>query len=206
MSDHATMSEHFIRHGDHLLDEIIVSDPVYLSEPFIRTQDWNLNLNGQPNAWGPCGPAQIADEIPNQKRGYVPHHLPGTNETLKDFPAKRGVPAEAALGGAETMYPEYMLKLRGRPYQAPAKAVPPTPVPRPGKEGEIEVLPVQGNVYMLVGMAVATSRSRWAPTASCWSTLHSLSSATRFCAESKAVRQADPLHHQHERASGSRRR
>ena len=105
MSDQATMSEHFIRHGDHLLDEIIVSDPVYLSEPFIRTQDWNLNLNGEPNAWGPCGPAQIADEIPNQKRGYVPHHLPGTNETLQDFPAKRGVPADAALGGAETMYP-----------------------------------------------------------------------------------------------------
>ncbi len=46
MSDQATMSEHFIRHGDHLLDEIIVSDPVYLSEPFIRTQDWDLNLNG----------------------------------------------------------------------------------------------------------------------------------------------------------------
>jgi cyclase len=150
VSDQATMSEHFIRHGDHLLDAIVVTDPVYLSEPFIRTQDWILNLNGQPNAWGPCGPAQIADEIPNQKRGYVPHHLPGTNEMLKEFPARRGVPADAALGGPQTMYPEYMLKLRGRPYQAPP-AVAPAPVPRAGKEGQIEVLPVQGNVYMLAG-------------------------------------------------------
>src|SRR5216684_1820760 len=65
-SDRTTLSEHFIRHGDHLLDVIVVNDPVYLSEPFIRTQDWRLNLNGEPNAWGPCGPAQIIDEIPNQ--------------------------------------------------------------------------------------------------------------------------------------------
>ena len=107
------MTERFIRHGDHLLDAIIVNDPVYLTEPFIRTQDWRLNLTGEPNAWGPCSPAQIADEIPNQKKGYVPHHLPGANPYLRDFPAKRGVPPEAALGGAETTYPEYAAKLRG---------------------------------------------------------------------------------------------
>src|SRR5439155_13444500 len=117
-SDRATMTERFIRHGDHLLDVIIVNDPVYLSEPFIRTQDWRLNLNGEPNAWGACGPAQIADEIPNQKKGYVPHHLPGTNEMLKEFPAKRGVPPDAALGGPQTMYPEYLAKLEGRAYSA----------------------------------------------------------------------------------------
>jgi cyclase len=151
VSDQATMSEDFIRHGDHLLDEIIVTDPVYLSEPFIRTQDWRLNLTGQPNAWGTCSPAQIADEIPNQKPGYVPHHLPGTNEALKDFPRKRGVPPEAAMGGSETMYPEYMLKLLGRPYQPPAPPKPLNAAPRAGKDGEIEVLPVQGSVYMLAG-------------------------------------------------------
>jgi cyclase len=151
VSDQVTMNEHFIRHGDRLMDAIIVTDPVYLSEPFIRTQDWILNLNGQPNAWGNCGPAQIADEIPNQKRGYVPHHLPGANEMLKEFPAKRGVPPDAALGGPETMYPEYMQKLQGRPYQAPRAAAAAPSAPRAGKEGEIEVLPVQGNVYMLAG-------------------------------------------------------
>jgi cyclase len=151
VSDQATMSEHFIRHDDHLLDEIIVMDPVYLSEPFIRTQDWRLNLTGQPNAWGTCNPAQITDEIPNQKPGYVPHHLPGTNEALKEFPAKRGVPPEAAMGGPETMYPEYMVKLRGGSYQPPSPARPLNPAPRAGKEGEIEILPVQSNVYMLAG-------------------------------------------------------
>jgi glyoxylase-like metal-dependent hydrolase (beta-lactamase superfamily II) len=152
-SDRATMSERFIRHGNLLMDVIIVNDPVYLSEPFIRTQDWRFNLNGEPNAWGSCSPAQIVDEIPNQKKGYVPNHLPGANPFLRDFPAKRGVPPEAASGGAETMYPEYMLKLRG---QATASARPtaasPTRVPtNTDKTGDIEVLPVQGSIYMIAG-------------------------------------------------------
>jgi len=150
-SDRTTLSEHFIRHGDRLLDVIIVYDPVYLSEPFIRTQDWRLNLNGEPNAWGPCGPAQIIDEIPNQAKGYVPHHLPGTNEQLREFPAKRKVPPEAAMGGAETTYPEYMLKLQGRPVPASPPRPAPTPVQPAERIGDIEVLPVQGNVYMLAG-------------------------------------------------------
>ena len=153
-SDRATMTERFIRHGDHLLDVIIVNDPVYLSEPFIRTQDWRLNLNGEPNAWGPCGPAQIADEIPNQKKGYVPHHLPGKNEQLREFPAKRGVPPEAARGGVETTYPEYMLKMKGVPVAARLSRPAPAEAGAYAdaqKIGDIEVLHVQGNVYMIAG-------------------------------------------------------
>jgi cyclase len=153
-SDRATMTERFIRHGDHLLDMIVVNDPVYLSEPFVRTQDWRLNLTGEPNAWGPCSPAQVADEIPNQKKGYVPHHLPGANPFLRDFPAKRGVPAQAASGGPETMYPEYVLTLRGRPAEAavnrPSGDVRFTSSARENS-GEIEVLHVQGNVYIVAG-------------------------------------------------------
>ena len=51
----------------------------------------------------------IAVEVP-WPMGVVPHHLPGTNEFLAEFPAFYGVPAEVAAGGAETMYPEYMKK------------------------------------------------------------------------------------------------
>ena len=153
-SDRATMTERFIRHGDHLLDVIIVNDPVYLSEPFIRTQDWRLNLNGEPNAWGQCGPAQIADEIPNHKKGYVPHHLPGKNEQLREFPAKRGVPPEAARGGVETTYPEYMLKMKGVPVAAGLSRPAPAEAGAYAdaqKIGDTEVLHVQGNVYMIAG-------------------------------------------------------
>jgi cyclase len=153
-SDRATMTERFIRHGNHLVDVIIVNDPVYLSEPFIRTQDWRLNLTGEPNAWGACSPAQIADEIPNQKKGYVPHHLPGTNEHLREFQVKRGVAAEAARGGAETTYPEFASKMKSN--SAGQVLNPAKPAEAGGykdleKTGEIEVLAVQGNVYVIAG-------------------------------------------------------
>ena len=144
-SDRATMTEHFIRHGERLLDVIFVKDPVYLTEPFIRTQDWRLNLGGEPNAWGPCSPAQIADEIPNQKKGYVPHHLPGTNSQMAEFPKKRGVSPVAALGGPETLYPEYKPGTAPRPAPTDAAAY------VGEKTGDIEVLPVQGNVYVVAG-------------------------------------------------------
>src|SRR5262245_15459947 len=147
-SDRATMTERFIRHGNHLVDMIIVNDPVYLTEPFVRTQDWRLNLNGEPNAWGPCSPAQIADEIPNQKKGYVPHHLPGTNEHIREFIIKRGVRPEDARGGVETTYPEYLLRTKGT--AAGTGAARSTPAEVSGyrdleKTGDVEVLQVQGN-------------------------------------------------------------
>jgi len=148
-SDRATMTERFIRHGDHLVDLIVIDDPVYLSERFVRTQDWRLNLTGEPNAWGACSPVQIADEIPNQKKGYVPHHLPGTNAHIREFTVKRGIPPEMARGGAETMYPEYMLK---KTKGAAASAVAEAAVFKDlEKIGDIEVLQVQGNVYMFGG-------------------------------------------------------
>jgi hypothetical protein len=63
-------------------------------------------------------PCQIVDEI-DRPQGVVPHHLPGQNTFVLEFPARYGVPAEAARGGAETMYPEYQLKLKTMP---PARA------------------------------------------------------------------------------------
>ena len=44
-SDRATVTEHFIRHDDHLTVVTIVDDPVYLTEPFIRSTDFILDLN-----------------------------------------------------------------------------------------------------------------------------------------------------------------
>jgi glyoxylase-like metal-dependent hydrolase (beta-lactamase superfamily II) len=157
-SDRATMTEHFIRHDDQLMIVSIVTDPVYLEEPFIRTSNWVLSLTGNANAWGPCGPAQITDELGGtHPKGYVPHHLPGTNAMLQEFTSKHNVPAEAALGGAETTYPEYMARLRqpggARPASPPPSAAPARSdaPPTASPAGGLEVLPVQGNVYMIAG-------------------------------------------------------
>jgi hypothetical protein len=44
--------------------------------------------------------------------GVIPHHLPGENPFLEAFQENHGIPREAALGGAETTYPEYRERLR----------------------------------------------------------------------------------------------
>jgi len=51
------------------------------------------------------------DEIVRPK-GVIPHHLPGTNPFLKEFAESHNVPPEGARGGAETIYPEYEMKIK----------------------------------------------------------------------------------------------
>src|SRR5579863_4564461 len=101
-SDRATVTEHFIRHGDHLTLVTIVDDPVYLSEPFLRSTDFALDLNQQIEPY----PCEAVEEVVREK-GVIPHHLPGTNTFLKEFPDRFHLPELAARGGAGTMYPEY---------------------------------------------------------------------------------------------------
>jgi hypothetical protein len=105
-SDKAVVTEHFIRHGDYLTDAVIIVDPVYLTEPFIRTTDWQYDPRQQIAPY----PCEEVVEI-DRPLGAVPHHLPGTNPFLKEFSQRYGVPEQAARGGAETMYPEYRLKM-----------------------------------------------------------------------------------------------
>ena len=109
-SDRATMTEHYIRHGSVLTVITMVEDPIYLTEPFYRSSNWEWAPEQNIGPY-PCGPQQIVVEV-DRPQGTVPHHLPGTNEFLKEFAAKFHLPFEATRGGAETTYPEYQLKLR----------------------------------------------------------------------------------------------
>ena len=102
-SDRAVVTEHFIRHADYLTDAVIVNDPVYLSEPFIRTTDWQADPRQQIAPY-PCESVEIGKRTLG---AAVPHHLPGTNPFLKEFSERYNVPYPATRGGAETMYPEY---------------------------------------------------------------------------------------------------
>jgi hypothetical protein len=107
-TDQATLSEHFIRHGDHLTHVSILTDPVTLTEPLIKTQDLVLRIqNGQTWLY-PCEPV-VEIERP---RGAVPHYLPGANPFLHEFADHYKIPVDAALGGAKTSYPEYQSKLK----------------------------------------------------------------------------------------------
>jgi len=115
-SDKATLTEYFIRHGDFLTIVSIVKDPVYLTEPLVRTEHWVLNL-GYGLAPSVCIPRHEIDH----PKGWVAHHLPGTNEWLNEFPSMYGIPVEAARAGAETIYPEYLKKLSTLPVPAEPK-------------------------------------------------------------------------------------
>src|SRR3990172_12250543 len=54
-SDLATMTEHIVRHGHHLSFMSLVTDPVFLEEPLVRTTDFVLDLTQQVGAT-PCDP------------------------------------------------------------------------------------------------------------------------------------------------------
>src|SRR5579862_8870042 len=53
-SDQATLVEHFIRHGDIMTHASIVTDPVYLTEPLVKSEDYLINSNAGGNWLYPC--------------------------------------------------------------------------------------------------------------------------------------------------------
>ncbi len=145
-SDQTTIFERFSRHGRILTHTVIITDPVYLAEPMIRTTDFQLNENDGTNWLWPC---EYVEEISGRAKGEVPHHLPGTNPFLDEHIKRTGAPAAASRGGAETMYPEYQARVRSA---SPTSAeAPRTSQAKNPDEGRVEVLPVQGNVYLLAG-------------------------------------------------------
>jgi len=116
-SDLATVRTRWRRIGDYLQATVIIYDPVYMTEPYIRTTmmwDFDPGLVMTPY---PCEEA-TETAVP---RGQVPHFLPGRsplpglNRGITDA---FGTPYEARLGGAETMYPEYVEKMKTFPRPA----------------------------------------------------------------------------------------
>jgi hypothetical protein len=106
-SDKATLIEYFIRHGDYLTLVTIVKDPVYLTEPFVRTSNWVADPGFQLSPFSCIPTVEI-----ERARDEVPHNLPGENRYLNEFASKHGLPVGAARGGAMTMYPDYVTELR----------------------------------------------------------------------------------------------
>jgi hypothetical protein len=113
-SDQTTVRWRWRRVGNYLQLTTIIYDPVYLAEPYIRSSTMFVNDPAMPMDPYPCEEAtETAVE-----RGRVPHFLPGQtplpglNRELTDL---FGTPYEPRLGGPETMYPEYIAKMRGMP-------------------------------------------------------------------------------------------
>jgi hypothetical protein len=103
LSDQATMTDLFIRHGDYLTHVSMVQDPYYLTEPLVKTNGFRRNLYGRMDPY----PCEAVVEVVREK-GAVPNHLPGKNNDLPEFAQRHHLPFEATRGGAETAYPEYL--------------------------------------------------------------------------------------------------
>jgi glyoxylase-like metal-dependent hydrolase (beta-lactamase superfamily II) len=156
-SERARMLEYFTRFEDYLLVTTIIDDPVYFSEPFIRTTEYLPTERPAPVLGDPftrndgptfykCFPA----EETTAGKYYVPHYLPGENELLDEFSEKYSVPRWAMAVGAATMYPEFASRLAPggdrNIVAAPGNAPPRDPGP-----DAIRSMHVKGRVWAIFG-------------------------------------------------------
>jgi hypothetical protein len=111
-SDELTLIERFIRLGNMITHITITDDPVYLAEPLVKSEEFTYNPD--PNTFNPFWPCESIEEG-ERPRGEVPHYLPGENPWMAEYAATHDLPQEATLGGAETIYPEYRMRLKQLP-------------------------------------------------------------------------------------------
>jgi hypothetical protein len=156
-SDMYTMTDFITRHGELLTTVTVIDDPIYMDEPFVQSTTYQVDINATTN-WETCNASSFA-ENGGTNRHWVPHFLPGQNTALTEWlKGEKWIPEEPTRGGVKTIYPEYSAVLKGTAKTADLKV----PVSRPSvnaakaiadqspRDGEVHVLPVQGNIYMLV--------------------------------------------------------
>jgi len=104
------MTFHFIRHGDMMTVIAETVDPVYLTEPLVISRNYILGTGPIRPIDTPCVPGYEA----TVEEGKVPHYLPGKNPFIDEVSKLYGIPLEAVLGGAETLYPAYRKKIKDK--------------------------------------------------------------------------------------------
>jgi hypothetical protein len=117
-SDQSTVVHHYTRNGDILTVTWMVYDPVYLTEPYIKSSDFIVDsismaefdiapLDNNDNFFTLCFPREEIARDPYT----VPFYLQGENPFIGERARKLGVPVAVTLGGAETALPEYKEQL-----------------------------------------------------------------------------------------------
>jgi cyclase len=146
-SDLATLTEFFVRTGEVMTRISSISDPVYLTEPLVKSEEFVLNTQGVPTrSW--LFKCKSVVEV-DRPEGAVPHYLPGTNPYLAEYRNRYKLSESLSRGGAELTYPREGSDTSHVPPAAPtsARTAPSAPMVPPG---EVKVLQVQGQVHMLV--------------------------------------------------------
>ncbi|HEX4023354.1 MAG TPA: hypothetical protein VHX52_01420 [Steroidobacteraceae bacterium] len=110
-SNQETLRLFITRHGDELMAMGIISDPVYLEAPWVVAKTFTLNDRG--SADEPilhCPPAEVVAGLSDGYHSAT--ELPGDIPGMKQYmPKHYNIPLDAAMGGAQTMYPDFRKKL-----------------------------------------------------------------------------------------------
>lgn len=152
-SDMYTMTEYLMRNDNYLTVVTIVDDPIYLDEPFVQSTTYEYDPSTIVMMES-CVTSAFGDNGGTDPH-HVPHFLPGQNTFLTEWLEDDSwIPREAARGGAETTYPEYVAggdSRRGRfPLSRSAVSARERIAAQSPRDGQVHVLPVQGNIYVLV--------------------------------------------------------
>jgi len=155
-SDQATLVEFFVRHGDHLTHTSVITDPVYLAEPEIRSTDFARQPLDHQTWLFAC---DDGEQILGRAADRVPNYAFGENPFVNEMRDRYRIPAAAYLGGPETSSPDLLTKLasltdadgvaKTKPASGPrpiSRAVDPQP-----RDGDVHVWPLRGGLFLLVG-------------------------------------------------------
>jgi glyoxylase-like metal-dependent hydrolase (beta-lactamase superfamily II) len=169
-SDLYTMTEYLTRHDEILTITTVVDDPVYMDEPYVQSTTYVYDPTASVQM-ETCNASAFA-ENGGTDRHWVPHFLPGTNTAWKEWLKNEPwVPEPAVRGGVTTLYPEYRSTLSGSRDPQPGGPSLKVPSSRSSltlsdainsqgpRDGAVHVLPVQGNVYMLIADGVNLAAS-----------------------------------------------
>lgn len=110
-SSERTYTEYWYIHENIMTVVSVAEDPVFLTEPLVRSQNWVVN----PALRITFNNCEYVVETPIGDDGQiVPHYLPGQNAFLTENAEIYHLPLEGMQGGAETLYPEFREQL-GQP-------------------------------------------------------------------------------------------
>ena len=157
-SDMLTMTEYLTRHDEILTIVTVVDDPIYMDEPYVESTNYTYDITSTV-ATETCNASSFA-ENGGTDRHWVPHFLPGQNTALGEWlKTADWIPVEPTRGGVKTIYPEYRATLNGGAVKVADLKVPSSKsandvakrlAESSPRDGEVHILPLQGNIYMAV--------------------------------------------------------
>ena len=154
-SERAKMTEYFERFENYLLVTTIVEDPVYLSEPFVRTTEYELTLRPVPVLGypftrndGPTFYKCFPGEETTSNKYFVPHYLPGTNNLLDDFAKKYKIPRWVLASGGASMFPEFMRNIDSNNV---VKVAAPQALAAPPRDTALHSVQVRDHIWLITG-------------------------------------------------------